>query len=220
MSFVGTLRRHLAVERGPKLKRIVIAGLSTVVLVCLGAGVAVALPGPEIDSAGMTLTMQRGDFATAKCTGEETIGSVETAKPYETLRGTWRGSSVDSMAGDTPFSLTGAFTVNNLVWTINLNPAQPHGNPYTGVLRGTALLTSHAGTVFGGPIVLITQGLPNANGSTVSARGWIVGSTNNGGSYLFNVAFRIGAGFAASGLSGNAHFNDDAWAAYDNNLTC
>jgi hypothetical protein len=210
------------------MKRI-IAALSALVLVSVGAGVSIAgaSGGPEIDFSGATVTMAKTTFNSISCSGTETYGGVEHAETYETLTGTWRGTSTDSLPGDTPYSLTGSFDVNNLVWTINERSTSPPSNPYTGVLTGTAALTNNEGVTIEGPITLITQGNPNStdSGATVEARGWVVGSIYKGtvqapGRYLLNVAFKIGSGYSASGLWGNAAFGFHAFSAYDNGVVC
>ena len=207
------------------MKRIIIACLSTVALVCAGAGVAMAGgPPPEVDPAAVTLTMNPAHFATTNCTGTETIDNVFTNKPYENLTGTWTGTSKDNLPTDTPYSLTGSFSINVASWTINLNTAEPGNVPgeRTGVLTGTATLTNKTGQVLTGQITLITKyttDKPDPKG-LVEARGWMnLAPTRppGPGEYLLNVAFKIQPSFAATGTAGNLAFNFPPWAVYYNN---
>jgi hypothetical protein len=220
-------------KKEEEMKRM-IAVLSTISLVFVGAGMSVAWAGssgPEIDSSGATITMAKTTFTAAACTGEEMIGGVETSENYETLTGNWDGNITDMMVGDTLDSpLTGKFDIDNLVWTINENPAQPHGNSWTGVLRGDAEIITNAGVTIDGPLTLITQNEPGDTGSTqsqpVEARGWMDGdSISNAkgplpGSYLLNLAFKINSDYSAAGRWGNTGLGYGPWGVYDSDVAC
>jgi hypothetical protein len=74
-------------------------------------------------------------------------------------------------------------------------------------------------------MVLITQGLPNAAGDTVQARGWINAATYSnsvadGGSLLANVEFAILPGFAANGSFGNSTMGFQDLSVATNNQAC
>jgi hypothetical protein len=175
---------------------------------------------PEVDNANVTISAPPSPFTSVSCPGEDGIG-------YVTFSGAWKGGETDKTPGSTDYNLTGAWTVKNVAWTINLQTAR-------GVLTGTAVLKSQpaAGgplvTTYSGPLTLITQGLPSsgtANG--VPARGWInaptfTGGVKDGGSVLANVEAVITPGFGLSAQFGDAvpSLGHPDWSVATANKTC
>lgn len=199
------------------MKRVFVAATTFAAVLGLGAAMAAASGGPEIDNASATITLHKAELKATRCTGVKGI-------PYVTYRGSWGGTEHDTSPGSTPYDLSGPLSIGNVVWTINLRSGR-------GVLRGTTSLfsTDAAGaalTTYRGPLTLITQGLPGdstANGM-VSARGWINVATftknkADGGSLLANVELRISSSLAAAGEFGTT-MNFPDYAVTYNNLTC
>jgi hypothetical protein len=196
----------------------VIAAIVTGALFAAGTGITIAAASsgvPEVNEANATIQLASAKFVPTTCAGEDGI-------KYVTYRGTWKGGETDVTPGSTDYNLSGPLTISKVVWTINLSTQR-------GVLRGTASLVS-AGTAgltktYVGPMVLITQGLPNAAGDTVQARGWINAATYSnsvadGGSLLANVEFAILPGFAANGSFGNSTMGFQDLSVATNNQAC
>ncbi|MGO9197204.1 MAG: hypothetical protein ACLQK4_08755 [Acidimicrobiales bacterium] len=196
-----------------------IAALATGVFVLSGAGVAMAASGtPEIDEANATIALKAAKtFVPTGCAGEDGVS-------YVTYRGSWLGGETDGTPGSTDYNLTGALSVKNIVWTINLQTQR-------GVLKGKADLVGtpaaggNAANVYVGPLTLVTQGLPTAGtDATVTARGWLNAATYtngkaDGGSILANVEFRIAGGFSATGEFG-ASMGFPDYSVATNNKVC
>jgi len=200
------------------MKRFIV-GLATSVAVVVGtAGIALAgAGGPEIDNAAASIQLQPAKFVPTTCVG---VNSVN----YVTYRGTWKGSETALATNATTYNLTGALTVSNVVWTINLSTDQ-------GVLRGTAKLVSQSpaggpsSVTYAGPLTLVTQGLPQDTTAAAgaSARGWInahtyTGGKVDGGSLLANVEFEIQPSFAANGEFGASMGFSDYSVAFNNTV--
>jgi hypothetical protein len=194
----------------------VIAAIVTGALFAAGTGITIAAASsgvPEVDEANATIQLASAKFVPITCAGEDGI-------KYVTYRGTWKGA--ETAPASTDYNLTGPLTISKVVWTINLSTQR-------GVLRGTATLVS-AGTAgltktYAGPMVLITQGLPDAAGNGVQARGWVNAATYSnsvadGGSLLANVEFTILPGFAANGSFGNSTMGFQDLSVATNNQAC
>jgi hypothetical protein len=208
---------NLSNSKEVPVKRL-IAALSATAVMAIGGGAAIAAaPGaPEIDEANASMQLKAvAPFVPTRCAGEDGI-------PYETFRGTWKGGETDLTPGTTDYSLSGPMTVKGIVWTINLKTDR-------GLLRGSAVLTGNAATAptrtYVGPVTLITQGLPDAAGAVVPARGWINAATYtkdaaDGGSLLANLEMRIGPVFSANGQFGNGSLGFPDLSVTTNNQTC
>ena len=197
---------------------------------CTAAGVvlggvlaqATATGRPEIDRASATVAVQ-GTLVSATCNGEDkvpTTAGTLVRTPYVTYTGSFTGTENQLLPDPTDYSLSGPFTISGISWTINVNPGNSTSPP-TPVDRG--VLTAHvsltvAGTtgsvVYGGTMVLITQGLPQgASAPPATGRGWIVanfkqaddGVAPPGDDYLYaNVEF---PSITLTGATGS--FGDD-----------
>ncbi len=201
------------------MKRLILAASAFSLVFAGSIAAASAAGGPEIDEANATIQVGASSFVTTTCAGEDGI-------KYETFRGTWKGGETETTPGFTDYNLTGPFTVKKVVWTVNLTTDR-------GVLTGTASLKSAPSgsttleATYAGQLTLITQGLPNAAGSAVPARGWIDAATDtnnapDGGSLLANVEFQINPGFAAFGQFGdaNASMGIPDYSVTTTNQTC
>jgi hypothetical protein len=189
-----------------------IAALATGAVVLSAGGICWAASGvPEVDKASATITVKPSSpFVRAACTGED-------GSSYVTFHGSWAGGEADATPGSTDYGLSGSFSVSGIVWTINLKTGR-------GVLHGTAKLAGPAGTIYLGPITLITDSPPAARASGMIARGWINAATYtkgvaDGGSLLANVEFHIDPSFAAMGEFGSSYGLPDISAA-TNNRAC
>jgi hypothetical protein len=169
-----------------------------------GGAAAIATAGgqPNINNANATISVKPTGIKTLQCVGVNGV-------PYMTWLGSWKGSEILTGPAFTPYNLSGAFTVNNWVWTVNLKTDR-------GVLTGTASLKSAPAAggpvaqTFQGPLTLITQGLPDqgSTNGTVPARGWMNTSTytagaKDGGSLLANLEVTINPGLSATGQYGD-----------------
>jgi hypothetical protein len=155
--------------------------------VLVGTVVASASTGtPEIDRANATIKFS-GQLNPVSCVGEDAV-------KYVTFIGAWRGNVNQLPPDPTDYPFTGPFTVSAIQWTINAHTLR-------GVLTGQISILAPTGApAYKGRLTLVTQGLPNAAGAQVSARGWISavaqppdeGATPNDDSLIANVEFLIG----------------------------
>lgn len=199
------------------MKRFILAATTVAVVLGVGAAMAVASGAPEINKAKASIQIQPTKFSLKRCAGEDGV-------TYVTYRGNWAGGETDLMAGSTDYNLTGALTVKDIVWTINLKSR-------VGVLRGIAQLSGQPAAggpevkTYSGLLTLITEGFPvDSSAAPVTARGWINAATytdgkTDGGSLLANVEFHILPGFAANGEFGASMGLQD-YSVADNNLAC
>ena len=130
--------------------------LRTVLLVLAGAFTltvsASAIVGiPEIDKANADIRLSaKPAFTVTRCAGEDGIS-------YLTYLGGWSGTEADVTPGSTDYTLSGAITVRNVVWTINTQTQR-------GVLTGSAVLLPPPGAgtakTYAGTLTLITAAHP------------------------------------------------------------
>jgi hypothetical protein len=185
------------------------------------SGVAFAVVGtPEVNNANANVTLNPvASFKPTACAGEDGIH-------YITYRGTWKGAEHDVTPGNTDYDLSGSLKVANVLWTINTQTQR-------GVLKGAVTLAglsatgAPTGTIYSGNLVLITQGMPASAGTVVPGRGWIsaatsTAGTNDGGSILANVEFKITPSFDAVAVFGDsaANGNTPNFSVAFNNQTC
>ena len=200
------------------MRRIRTVALTVASLLGIAVAAAAAAGVPEIDKANVTIRLSAKPTFTAKqCAGED-------GQSYITFRGGWSGAETDVTPGSTDYNLSGPLTVTKVVWTINTQTQR-------GVLTGTAKLSgpvgATTGTVYAGPLKLITQGLPSAATAPVRARGWLAAPTYtagalDGGSILANIELKITPTFAATGVFGDAppSLGTPSYAVATANQTC
>jgi hypothetical protein len=199
------------------VKRIIATTAVALIVAVTGCGVAMAYPKgtPERDIAEATMRLASAKPTVANCTGED-------GDSYVTYQWNWAGNETDALPGSTDYNLTGTLEFTNLEWTINLKTQR-------GLLRGTATLyskdTTSSPKTYSGPLVLLTNGLPNTT-TEIGARGWIEASTfsakgvPDGGTLFANVILTINPGFSASGGFGSTPYAFPNYAMTSNNLIC
>ena len=173
--------------------------LRTVLLVLAGAFTltvsASAIVGiPEIDKANADIRLSaKPAFTVTRCAGEDGIS-------YLTYLGGWSGTEADVTPGSTDYTLSGAITVRNVVWTITPR----HSAAFSLAAPFYCRRPVPARQDLGDP-TLITQRIPNVDVSA-SARGWLTArtytnGTADGGSLLANIELTISNTFTAIGGS-------------------
>ncbi len=151
----------------------------------MGVAIARTVATPEVDPAGAKLVLG------AVAPPTQTTCAGEDGGPYNTVVGTWKGTSTDNSPGAGPdVPLNGKITVT-ATFTADLTSGR-------GVGSGTAKLTK-SGLVFKGKFNLVIQIL-NANGD-VAGRGMLIATLKNGDTLVANLEIFLNG--VTGGITGN-----------------